>query len=58
MTIKDDNQQISAVLPKKYVEKLDLLAEYELRTRSKQAAKILIEYLRNYDFEKMEPNKK
>lgn len=54
MAIKKDNQQISIVLPKDIVEKLDKLADYEFRTRSQQAAKIIADYLEKVDIEKIE----
>ena len=44
--LKSDNQQISVVLPKVTIEKLDKLADEELRTRSQQAAKIIIDYFK------------
>ena len=46
MPVSDKNQQIAVVLPKDVVEILDKYAEQEMRTRSKAAAKILIDYLR------------
>jgi len=54
MAIKDENKQISVVLSKEQVEQLDMLANYEYRTRSQQAAKILIDYLKTIDFSKIE----
>jgi hypothetical protein len=42
--ISDDNIQISVVLPKWVVDLMDNDAKEELRTRSKQAAKILIDH--------------
>lgn len=50
MAIKQDNQQICIVLKKSTVKKLDALAEYEFRTRSAQAAKIITEYIENFNF--------
>ena len=45
MAISKDNIQISVVLPRELVEScLDIEAEKELRTRSKQVAKIVIDY--------------
>ena len=45
MTISKDNIQISVVLPRDLVEgKLNDDAKEELRTRSKQAAKIILDY--------------
>ncbi len=46
MAIAKDNQQIAVILPKTTVEKIDKLAEEELRTRSQQAAKIIIDYFK------------
>ena len=51
VAISKDNIQISVVLPKDMVEgKLDKDARKELRTRSKQAAKIILDHY-NYDSE-------
>lgn len=47
VAISKDNTQISVVLPNEIVGKLDKDAEEELRTRSKQAAKIIIDYYKN-----------
>lgn len=47
MAISKENTQISVVLPKEIVDKLDQDAEEELRTRSKQAAKIIIDYYKD-----------
>ncbi|MGF7057225.1 ribbon-helix-helix domain-containing protein [Brassicibacter mesophilus] len=47
MAISKDNTQISVVLPNEVVEKLDKDATEELRTRSKQAAKIIIDYYKD-----------
>lgn len=44
VAISKENTQISVVLPNEIVDKLDKDAEEELRTRSKQAAKIIIDY--------------
>lgn len=45
MALSDKNIQISVTLPRQLVEdKLDVDAQRELRTRSKQAAKIIIDY--------------
>jgi metal-responsive CopG/Arc/MetJ family transcriptional regulator len=45
MALKDENVQISVTLPRKFVEDyLDKDAEKELRTRSKQVAKIIMDY--------------
>lgn len=50
MAISKDNIQISVVLPRSLVEgKLDKDAKRELRTRSKQAAKIIMDFY-SYDF--------
>jgi metal-responsive CopG/Arc/MetJ family transcriptional regulator len=46
MALSPDTQQISVVLPKSIVEKLDKLSQEELRTRSQQAAKIIIDYFK------------
>lgn len=52
MAISKDNIQISVVLPRKLVEeKLDIDAKRELRTRSKQAAKIILDY---YNYSEVE----
>lgn len=56
MAISNDNIQISVVLPKSLVEgKLDKDAKKELRTRSKQAAKIILDYY-NFNAENSEGN--
>lgn len=45
MAISKDNIQISVILPRDLVEgKLNDDAKEELRTRSKQAAKIILDY--------------
>lgn len=45
MALKDENVQISVTLPRKVVEEfLDKDAKKELRTRSKQAAKIILDH--------------
>jgi metal-responsive CopG/Arc/MetJ family transcriptional regulator len=49
MPVGENNQQITVVLPKLIVEKLDKLADKEVRTRSQQAAKIIIDYFKNYE---------
>lgn len=46
MPLKEGNQQISVVLPKSIIDKLDQVADEELRTRSQQAAKIIIDYFK------------
>lgn len=46
MPLSPDTQQISVVLPKTIVEKLDKLSTEELRTRSQQAAKIIIDHFK------------
>ena len=46
MPLAPNNQQINIVLPKIIVEEIDKLAEEELRTRSQQAAKIIIDYFK------------
>lgn len=46
MPLSPGTQQISVVLPKAVVGKLDKLSEEELRTRSQQAAKIIIDYFK------------
>ena len=46
MAISKDNQQIAVILPKAIVDKIDKLAEEELRTRSQQAAKIIIDFFK------------
>jgi metal-responsive CopG/Arc/MetJ family transcriptional regulator len=56
MAIKNENQQISVVLPKSIVKKLDILATYEIRTRSQQGAKIIIDYINKIDFSKIDPD--
>lgn len=49
MAISKDNIQISVVLPRDLVEdKLDKDAKKELRTRSKQAAKLILDHY-NYN---------
>ena len=48
MAISKDNIQISVVLPRNLVENhLDIEAKQELRTRSKQIAKIITDYYSN-----------
>jgi metal-responsive CopG/Arc/MetJ family transcriptional regulator len=48
MALSEGNVQISVTLPKEIVEKyLDRDAKNELRTRSKQAAKIILEYYKS-----------
>jgi metal-responsive CopG/Arc/MetJ family transcriptional regulator len=49
MPVGKDSQQIAVILPKDVVEKLDDLAKSELRTRSQQAAKIIIDYLKTQE---------
>jgi antitoxin component of MazEF toxin-antitoxin module len=49
MPLSKGNTQISVVLPNDIVKRLDLDAEDELRTRSKQAAKIIINYYKKED---------
>ena len=49
MGLAKDNQQISVVLPKSIIEKLDKLADSELRTRSQQTAKLIIDYFKEDD---------
>ena len=41
-----NNQQIAIVLPKEIIKELDELANEEVRTRSQQCAKIIIDYLK------------
>lgn len=48
-TIGKGNKQISITLPEEIVEKLEKDAEIEVRDRSKQAAKIIIDYYRSKD---------
>lgn len=50
--VGEDNKQISIVLPKEIVNKLELLAKEKCRTRSQQAAKIIIDYLNNIESQK------
>lgn len=45
MPVSKDNQQITVVLPKDIVDKLDKIAKSEVRTRSQQAAKIILDYI-------------
>ena len=54
MAVGKSNQQISITLPKEYIEQLDKIAEYEFRTRSQLAAKIIMEYLSKCDMSKYE----
>lgn len=44
MALKDENTQISVTLPKEIVKKIDSDATTELRTRSKQVAKIIMDH--------------
>lgn len=46
MPLSKDTVQISVVLPKEVVEQLDAVAESNYYTRSQQAARIIIEYLK------------
>lgn len=58
MAINKDNIQISVVLPRSLVEDmLDKDARKELRTRSKQAAKLILDhYNYNNEFDDSEGN--
>lgn len=42
--IKDDNQQVYTTLPKELVKKIDADAAENVRSRSKQIAKIIIDH--------------
>ena len=44
MPIKDDNLQVYVTLPKELVKQIDKDAKKEMRTRSKQLAKIIIDH--------------
>jgi metal-responsive CopG/Arc/MetJ family transcriptional regulator len=44
MAISEDKKQISVVLPQQIVDLLDKDRKKELRTRSMQAAKIIMDY--------------
>ena len=46
MPLSKDTTQISVVLPKDIVERLDAVAESNYYTRSQQAARIIIEHLK------------
>ena len=46
MPVGKDSQQIAVVIPKEYLILLDEYAANEMRTRSKAAAKIIIEFLK------------
>jgi metal-responsive CopG/Arc/MetJ family transcriptional regulator len=45
MPLSKDNIQISVVLPKEIVDRLDDIAESNYYTRSQQSARIIIEYV-------------
>ena len=45
MPLSKDSVQISVVLPKLIVDRLDDIAESNYYTRSQQAARIIIEYI-------------
>lgn len=47
MSLSKDKTQISVVLPREIVELLDIDAKVELRTRSQQAAKLIIKHYQN-----------
>ncbi len=44
MAIKRENLQVYVTLPKELVKEIDKDAKKEMRTRSKQIAKIIIDY--------------
>lgn len=44
MAVSEENQQVYLVLPKEIVEKIDKEAREEMRSRSKQMAKIILDY--------------
>lgn len=47
MPIKENNLQVYVTLPKELVAKIDADAKNEMRSRSKQIAKILSDYYKN-----------
>lgn len=47
MALKDDKMQVYVTLPKDLVRVIDKDAEKEMRTRSKQLAKIIIDHYGN-----------
>lgn len=49
MPTSKDNQQITIVLPIDIVKILDELAKKEVRTRSQQSAKIIIDFLKSHE---------
>ena len=53
MSVSKDNQQITVVLPKLMVDKLDKLARIEIRTRSQQAAKIILDYFNKLEIKEL-----
>lgn len=46
MSIKESNKQISIVLPKEIIDKIDKLADENYMTRSQQCARIIIKYIK------------
>lgn len=46
VAIKESNKQVSIVLPKEIIEKIDKLADDNYLTRSQQCARIIIEYIK------------
>lgn len=49
MSLSNDNLQVYVTLPKELVSKIDKDAKTELRTRSKQIAKIITDYYQKED---------
>lgn len=47
MALSEDNQQVCITLPKEIVEKIEQDAKKEMRSRSKQIAKVVIEQYEN-----------
>ena len=44
MAVSEENQQVYITLPRDLVEKIDKEAQKEMRSRSKQMAKIIIDH--------------
>lgn len=48
MAVKETNKQVSIVLPKEIVDRLDKLANENYLTRSQQCARIIIEFIKEH----------